>query len=493
MKPKYHIAKRKYIIDIFKSLLSSFFIALFSISVLYDKGEEEILELTSQQSTVITVIFFSCIIVQLVVYWLILRRYRFIDLEKSFLIEKGLFFKKKLEIPYKNIHTVSLKRKFTDLILGISVVQFDTGTTSTLIPEAHIALDKEYALVLKDFIEKRKNNVPATLQDPKEFNKVELETSDYLYQPKWQKLMLMGLYKPAFLYFFLFFTLTILLSSSITLYLVEENEVLFTTLVFIYIYLGVIIIGALSFMVFNLVRYFNYRLKIEGDEITYQYGLLSKNEFKFSKRRVNAVHISQSLFYTLFHYYDLSISAIGIGDQIGNDQNKVESKSLIPIAKKDIIIEMLNYLGYKEMDEVKKYKPDKYRILNFIIIPLALITSIFVIPYVFIKMDINRLILPFIFNVISYAFCSLGLHLYLKNHCFSVENDIFRFKKGAFNVKETYIKRVKIQMISQNQNPILLLENLGNISIHYKDLMGVIRMNCFSNEDFRFLINKLGV
>jgi len=48
MNPKYHIARRKYVVDIFKAISISFFVSIAVISLFFENGDEEINQLTNE-------------------------------------------------------------------------------------------------------------------------------------------------------------------------------------------------------------------------------------------------------------------------------------------------------------------------------------------------------------------------------------------------------------------------------------------------------------
>ncbi|MFA7075797.1 MAG: PH domain-containing protein [Candidatus Izemoplasmatales bacterium] len=491
MNNKYHIAKRKFIYDIIAAVGSSFVIAVLSISVLYDKGEEEILELTNSQSIVILLIFITALMVQLILRWMIMRRLLFSDQGKTFLIEKGLFFKRRINIPYSNIHSISLKRRFRDIILGLSLVQFDTGTTASVTPEAHIVVDKNYAPVLKDFVEQKKKNIDIILPSPTEFNKMENTEKNYLYNLKWHQVFFMGVLKPGFLIFIL--TFTVLMFGFVSVILQSDSDIVMTSTypILIVIYFCGIILGALTFMIFSLFKFYNYRLSINESDITYQYGLLNRVEFKISKNRINAIHINQSLLYRLFGYFELNVSVLGVGNSLSSEENKIESKALLPMGKTDILNTIFNQLNSNKLDEVLPTKPKSFKYLNFIILPISFLIIINLFFYILLQINLIEYIVPILTNLVVILVAVFGLILRLKNHNFKVENNMVMFQRGAYTIRQSYIKSNRIQMIAYKQNPILLLEKIGNIQINYKDLGGVLYMKSYELNDFMKINNLL--
>ncbi|BCR35507.1 PH domain-containing protein [Mariniplasma anaerobium] len=491
MNPKYHIARRKYIIDILKAFGLSFFIAITALSVLFEDENQTVNELTTKESLIILGIFLLTFIIQLVLYWMILNRHLFSDQDESFLIEKGLIYRKKIDIPYENIHSISIKRSFLNIILGVSRLQLDTGSTAAIMPEASITVDKKYAPAVKEFIEKRKTQEGLTLPSPIDYNKVMDIEEDVYYQAKWYELIYMGLLKPGFLVFslvsiFISFGFFPLLDQIDT-----ESSDSFALLVVIIVALIMIITGAIFLMLFNLIKYYKYQLIIEEKTITYKYGLLNKVEFKIHKNRINAYHITQSLLYRVFHFYELTVSVIGIGGQTNDEgKAKIESKSLLPITRLQLLSSALEDIGLIQETSMP-YKPNKYKYLNFIILPMSILTIFTAIPYILFGIDLKNFVFPILVNALFYIVCFVGLYLRLKHHEIYMTKNILSFQRGAFTIKKSYIQKVKIQKITYRKNPVLQIEKIGDIIVRYKDLLGIVRMRSYEPEIFDLLVKSI--
>jgi len=491
MNPRYHIAKRKYIYDVLKSFFSSLFLSVFAMSLLFETEEEEILQLSQNQALIIVLIFVISFIIQLILYWMILRRFLFSDQDKSFLIEKGLIIKRKTNIPYKNIHTISIKRRFRDIIFGLSTLQIDTGTTASFKAEANVVVDKAYAPVLKDFIEQKRDNLDTTLPSPDDFDKTQAKEDNQINQLTWSKLMLMGILKPGYLGFA--FGISLIVFGFIMTFMGLDNSILLNKafLYMVALYIGLLLLGGLGFMLFYLIKYYHYRISIEDQYITYRYGLFNKVEFKLSKTKINAAHINQSLLYRLFGYYELNVSVLGIGDQNPDNQIKIESKSLLPISKKDLLDDLLEFIDFQSSDHNKPIHPKKYSKLNFIILPIIPLWLVSIIPYFFMNLDYSRLISPILVHMMTLMVGSIGLFLRLNHHQYRYDNHLYEFQRGPFTIKRSYIKKVRIQMISYQQNPLHLLEDIGNIQVRYKDIGGILTMRSYPYDDFLHIKEQL--
>jgi putative membrane protein len=452
--------------------------------------EETATDLTNEESLIAIMIFLITLIAQLVLYWIILRRYLFSSQDKSFVIEKGLIYRRKIDIPYKNIHSLSIKRRFTDIILGLSTIQIDTGTTASILPEASLVVDRLYAPILKDFIEAKKTDDTLILPAPNQHEKQTETKPDKSYQAKWFELFFMGVLKPGFL-------ITILVLQVICFgflmtfaYLdpeIERQTFFITILIFD---LSSILLIAFLLMIFQLLKYYKYQLIIKDENITYKYGFFNKVEFKLEKRRINAIQVNRSLLYRLFGYYQLNVSVLGIGDQIHNDNKQIESKSLLPITRFDKVLEMLDYLECNQ-EEKTIIKPTIFKELNYLFLPIFSIILLMVFPFLIISYNPLDYLTAFLTSILTLIVLIIGLFLRLKHHQIEITEGFYIFQKGAYTIKRTYIRKNRIQSISYLQNPLLLLENIGNIRVRYKDIAGNIVMRCFEPKYFNLVKDKI--
>ncbi|MGE4572621.1 MAG: hypothetical protein AB7E09_07775, partial [Candidatus Izemoplasmatales bacterium] len=195
--------------------------------------------------------------------------------------------------------------------------------------------------------------------------------------------------------------------------------------------------------------------------------------------------------FRLFGYYELSVSALGIGDNFGNAENKVESKSLLLMVKRQTMDELISFLDYPDLDDFQLLKPRKYKLLNFIILPLLFLISINISIYIILSFSIIDFMIPVIMNFILSALYLIGLFLWMNNHMIGKNNLTYFLQKGAFTLKKTMIKKNRIQMITYQQNPLLLIERIGNIKISYKALGANILMRNFESSDFVLLKESL--
>ena len=483
MNSKIHIAKRKYVYDVFASIFRTIFIVFFALAVLSPEGEEITIDISLTEFYLLIAFFVVAFIAQLIIYWLILRKHVFSDQEKSFVVEKGLFLKRKASIPYKNIHTISLKRRFFDLILGLSIIEIDTGTTASFKSEGRLVLDKKYAIVLKDYLEAKKVDDSLVLPSPNNFvakDSVKIEPN-YL---RWYQLLALALMKQSFLPAMLVMVVSVLVGGSVVIQLAEEASLDQNFIHLVYVCLGGIFTSSITSMLFHLFKYYKYRYRIDQDNVTYSYGLFRKVELKTPIKRINAVHLNQPLLFRIFGYYQLNLSVLGVGELSDGEQLKVESKSVLPLAKLHQVNEVLEQIGFMNNPFDHNVVPKQFKCLNFVILPVFFYVILNILPYFFFTIENFDLTIIITIQVLVALLVLFASVLTLKQHKITFNSHEFLFQRGSFTLMKTIVKKQRIQIISYKQSPILLIENIGNIAISYKDILGFIVMKNFNKDSF---------
>lgn len=493
MNSKYHIAKRKYVYDVFKSILGTIFAFFMVLAFLAPEGEDVTFEIGLTEFYLLIGVFVVSILVQLVLYWLILRRHVFSDQEKSFLVEQGLFLKRQANIPYKNIHTISLKRRFWDLILGLSVIEIDSGTTASFKSEGRLVLDKQYALVLKNFLETKKLDDSLVLPSPNDFvaQTAKKSASNYL---KWHQLFALALMKQSFLPAMFFMVLSILVGGSIVIQFVEEATLDQNFIHVIYVSFASLLVSSISTMIYHFIKYYRYTYQIDEDTVTYSYGLFKRVELKSPIKRINAVHLNQPILFRLFGYYQLNISVLGVGELSEGNEFKVESKSILMLAKLQEVHEVLAQIGFMSQNFEEEIVPKQFKYLNFVILPMFFLILLNILPYLIFSFETFDVTIFIILQVLVVLVLFIGAVLKVRQHKISFHSHEFLFQRGSFTLMKTIVKKQRIQLFSYQQGPLLLIEKIGNIGISYKDILGFIIMKNFSKESFnrvkRFLIDS---
>ena len=148
--------------------------------------------------------------------------------------------------------------------------------------------------------------------------------------------------------------------------------------------------------------------------------------------KINALYLKQSIGYKLFGYYSLDASIIGIADGVqnsNNNQNETESRYILPIAKKEVVTEVLKLLNAEELINDEYIKPTRFRLFNFIYLPLILITIPLITLLIIFFNEALKFYIVTITTLIAYVLLVLALKLRLKNHGYNVGSNIL-LRKG---------------------------------------------------------------
>lgn len=492
---KYHITLKSIIGKILVIIPFLIVVALFYFLNKYPLAEDQSLVLEAYMFFEIGFILLmagTTLIFFLLVYFVV-KSYKFYDDDEFIVIEKGIIFKRQVKILYKNINTIAIKRNLLDLIIKIAKVEIDSGTTAAPEPEGKLILNLEYAKYLKTYLENKKTNNELELLGPKHFDQVEEKEENVVYQAKNYQLILMGLLKPGFLAIAV--TAILALSSYgniIFLYGEDVNVTWFKALAtFCLIILGIVIVLALLFIILHYFKYYNYRLIDHGDNLEYQYGLLSRTTFKFKKNRINAVYLKQSLLFKLFKLYSIEASIIGIGDAPSNDQkNEIESRYVLPVGKFNQVENILSIVDAKELLNENLDKPTKKRKLNFIVLPMILPTILFV-ATIIVSLVMSKQLYFVLFNaIVVYAIIIISLCLRLKKQGINIDSKIL-IRKGFYTTTKVLIRKSRIQTVSYSTGPVNQLIKLGDIRFNYKRVLGVINIKGFDYNEFNKIKDKV--
>lgn len=488
---KYHIPKRDYFRRALLSLLFTFSYFFIYIAIFFKKDSDgEILDIQPYLTEVLLIVSTILLLLTfLILSWLIMRKTLFYDNEKEFIVEKGLIFKRKTIIPYFKINTVSLKRNILSYILKTTKIELDTESAVNNFPEVTLILKKDYALVLKEYLESKKSDETLILPCPYEKVKIEKKDDLLIYGSKPLKLFLFGLLRPGFL---ASLVATIIISVPISnITDIDGNKIHENPVIAFLLFLIIpTIMLTLAFGLASLIKYFNYKVKLIDNKLEYEYGLLSRTNFKININKINALYIKQSLLFKLFKKYSLEVSVIGV-EETSSDNKKKESSYLLHMVDKEKLDEIINLINFKKFSDDHYIIPNKFRKLNLIFIPLIFISPLLIIPAVLILIYVKEFSLTAVSLILIYLLSIVALMLRVKYHGYKTSKKSVIIKKGMYTTKTTLIKKEVIQSITYNRGIIKQILNIGIITISYKKFLGKAHINCYTKDIFNKLKDEL--
>ncbi len=296
------------------------------------------------------IILIGCVFTVLILIYniLIWRTDVFYIKEDILYNNKGLFIKKEVKIPLKNIATVDFEETFLQRVLKVTTLKIDTFNVSD-------GQDLNVVLNNKDAIEFKKaliitDNKVLQEQITSEHIKVDEEV---LYHLDKKDLLVFSTIKGSFLFMISTLLSLIALISEIG----EDNinnfveSITLSTIVLFIISLVLIFILKLVAIAFNYFKYYDFKLKKDNSKIQISYGFFTKKNYTLNLDNLHAIKIKQSIGQIIFKKSTLSISTFGYGD------DKTEEAILFPHIDEDNIDDILNGLFPKFV-----YNGDKHRI-----------------------------------------------------------------------------------------------------------------------------------
>jgi len=370
----------------------------------------------------------------------------------------GLINKKKLEIPLDKINTIDINKNIIDRLFNICTFKIDTGAMQEVGQEIKIKIPEKYANEIRNSINKVNNE---KIDDTVE--KSDIEKKSIISKTiSFKEILIYSLSKSKVFWAFGGIFLMIdfiekleeMLDLSITNEIVNNIEVesLISVgllkaiglglLLFIIIYLFI----SIMFMIFEMVRLYNFTVAEYKNDIKIKYGLFTVKEYSIPRDKIYAVRLKQNLFQQLFKIFQIEVVTVGYGDE------KNEQAILYPVADKKIINETLRYIlpEFKICKDINK--PPKEAISRFILkrnivlIILLIIPLLIIIPNKFLLLKIfmssSAIILNILFGYLNYRNTSLG-----------VNNELLVASSGGIHKVTTLIKQEFLQSIEIEDNP----------------------------------------
>ena len=364
--------------------------------------------------------------------------------ETYLIIRRGLFTKKKTEIPLSTITTVDLSQDLLFQMFKVYKIKIDNtaqANDAANQAEAKLVLKKEDALYVKQLLLSHR---PEDLQEdsePAPQERIVFDAGDF---------MLLGLLRSKIGYIFSVLFVPYVGGSLIDQSVDAERfiedllngeavgDISFTSAVIVILVLYLI---TLAFaLLTNVIRYHRFTLSKKGYHLSIEYGLLQKKKYSFSLDKINGIRLKQNALMRIFKYYTMEVFVIGYGDE--KAEKAQETAMLIPIAKRDRVENLLEKL-LPDFELPKSLsKPQKralpYFFLSFRFLAalLLLAGSLFTQNMIFVAGAAVLLALAAVGEVLEYK--TEGLSINKKN--VAVAN-------GRFTYRTTIVKTGSIESV----------------------------------------------
>lgn len=380
---------------------------------------------------------------------------------------KGIFSKETLIIPKKSFKSMDISQNLIERLLAYKIVKIESPSKDFGIDDIKMSLNNEQIDILKSFSlndlnkeclgdvneEYVVNNIKDN-EESKEIKEKKIET---------KKLVIYG-FTSFNLFVALIFIFNILgklddfISSDYLSNIIDgafkNNSQSMTILLIIAGLLIFLIILKLIATVYYVVKYYNFTLLKENNNIKIAYGLFSTKEFSFKDNNIKLIKIKSNPIRQFLNIYELNLIIKGYTGE-GN-----EKIIMYPIGSlneiNDVIKEFIPEWSFKGTGNgIEKGK------FSILIKPVLLIFITSIVCYLILKTQWVWFInLTIILTLINSA-------LKIRNLNISVDNKKVRAVNGGLFRTIHILRGRDIQAVEFKTNPIQSKNNVGKITIDY--------------------------
>lgn len=385
------------------------------------------------------------------------RKNIFIVRENSIYHKEGVFNIKRTEIPLEKVNTVDISENFFERIFNVATIKIDTGDAKEHGSELKFTLNRERAEELRDTLVKGNtdNYIKIdTLKNAQSYYKVGLKEL-FMYSII-SNSMFKGLAILLAIEQFIQERINKILKFNVNTskYVGEFNHITFyrkiymiVTIVFIVLFISV----CLS-IIYNFIKYYNFKLSADNNKICIDYGALNKKHYSFDRKKIKGIHLKQSVLMQLFDHFSIEIESIGYGDEHG------EKAMLYPICnsqlKDKILKNLINefvYEGSFSKPLSRAYPSFFYKKIIFLIIVVFAIE--FIKPK-FILISAALLIFLFIIG-----------HMEFKNTALGINKNLVYVCHNSFNKTQSILKMSTVQSVTLSYNYFQHIKRFCNYKI----------------------------
>ena len=380
---------------------------------------------------------------------------------------KGIFSKETLIIPKKSFKSMDISQNLIERLLAYKIVKIESPSKDFGIDDIKMSLNNEQIEILKSFSFDNLNK--ECLNDVNEANELNsIKDNEEAKEIKEKKIEIKKLVIYGFTSFNLFVALVFIfnilgklddfissdyLSNIIGGAFKNNSQGMSIILIVIGLLIFLIILKLIA-TVYYVVKYYNFTLLKENNNIKITYGLLSTKEFSFKDNNIKLIKIKSNPIRQFLNIYELNLIIKGYTGE-GN-----EKIIMYPIGSlneiNDVIKEFIPDWSFKGSgDGIEKGR------ISILIKPILLIFTISIACYLILKTQWVWFInLTIILTLINSA-------LKIRNLNISVDNKKVRAVNGGLFRTIHILRGRDIQAVEFKTNPIQSKNNVGKITIDY--------------------------
>lgn len=380
---------------------------------------------------------------------------------------KGIFSKETLIIPRKSFKSMDISQNLIEKLLAYKIVKIESPSKDFGLDDIKMSLNNKQIDMLKYFSlnglnkeyinDVNENSVLNNIKDSEEYKEIKEK------KVKTKNLIIYG-FTSFNLFVALFFTFNILgklddfissdyLSNMIDGAFKNNSQGMSIILITAGLLIFLIILKLIA-TVYYVIKYYNFTLLKDKNNIKITYGLFSTKEFSFKDNNIKLIKIKSNPVRQFLNMYELNLIIKGYTGE-GN-----EKIIMYPIGSlnevNDVIKEFTPEWSFKGIgDGIEKGK------ISILIKPVLLIFIISIVCYLIFKTQwvwfINLTIILTLINSV----------LKIRNLNISVDNKKVKVINGGLFRTIHILRGRDIQAVEFKTNPIQSKNNVGKITISY--------------------------
>ncbi|MGU8413343.1 PH domain-containing protein [Clostridium perfringens] len=442
---------------------------------------------------------------------------------------KGVFSKNTTIIPKKSFKSMDISQNLIERILGYKIVKIESPSREVGEEDIKMSLSNEDIALLKSFafgtnkefnkelnnevsegfdlkenihrksfldseVEKLKEDYDSTLNNRENINeseKVNINNGEKV-NIKEKKISNKDLILYGFTSFNLFIAIIFIFNawgkiekfinseyvdSVINGYIANEASKIGIIFAIVGLFLALIILKAIA-TVYYFMKYYNFTLLKEGENIKIKYGFFSTKEFSFKENSIKLIKLKSNPLRQLLKRYEINVVIKGYSGEgkeqiimypIGNDKEV-----------QDIIREFIPQWSIEGQGEGIRHGK-----IFMIIKPVLIVFIISLVAYLILKVKWVWLI-----NIISLITITSSI-LKGRNINLKIEENKVRAVTGGFFRTIHILKGKDIQAVGFNTNPIQEKNNIGKIIIdYYSENSEEIKLSYMNKNYVEVLLNS---
>ena len=398
-------------------------------------------------------------------------RYKFHIEGTDLVVEKGVFSKKRIVIPFDRIQSINFKQNIVHQIFNVVGLEIDTAGTSKKEFDFH-ALNKKTGNELRDYIFANRKMVQSS---PEKTNK-----EDIPYRPikniirlDFFDLVKIGLtqnhLKSLLLALFSLYWLIDQLKNigiNIDKYtkVTEENILNLSLYLLVSLSIFAIIFLIIVSVIRNVLRYYNLVLNRIPNGFKLEYGLFNRNEISVMDNKMQVVKWSDNMLRRALGLFTLHIK---LASSVAVKQRK---SILIPgVKRKDINKVLSFYFSDDTLSNLSYFRSDRYYVFRRIMIIFIIYAFSIIALFSFAKQgfgmtnDEAKEVLIALSALLGY-FILTSILKYRKMK-FGINEELLQIDSGIFGNRHSLYTIYKLQGIEITQSPVQIRRNLANLIV----------------------------